>query len=299
MDTIFQAICILGLVGMILASVLYLVLRKFAVNEDPRLAKVNAILPGANCGGCGFPGCDAMAAACIKAADKGSFEGLSCPVGGKVVMDQIATVLGMECNSGNVMKMAVVRCNGSCDLRPQIRIYDGVKSCRVAHTTSMGDTACAYGCLGCGDCVAKCQFGGITMNPNTGLPDVNPDLCTACGACVKACPRGLIELRLVTSQKTGMVVKCLNKDRGVIAKNACEVSCIGCKLCMKNCESGAITVEDNLAYIDATLCTLCGKCEIACPRKSIHKIGKWDVPIEEVVKKVPSQGEPVKQTINN
>ena len=283
MDTILQAIGVLGIAGMVLASVLYLVLRKFAVKEDPRLAKVNAVLPGANCGGCGFPGCDAMASACVKAADKGSLEGLLCPVGGKAVMDKIADALGMESVGGDAVRMAVMRCDGSCTNRPQLREYDGAQSCRVAHITSMGETACAYGCLGYGDCVAKCEFGALSIDPEKGVL-IDPDRCVACGACVKACPRGLIEIRVVTPDKTGMVVKCRNKDKGVAAKNACAVSCIGCRLCEKKCESGAITVEDNLAYIDAAKCTLCGKCEAVCPRNTIHKIGEWETPAEQPVK---------------
>ncbi len=289
MDTIILAICVLGGAGLVLASVLYVVSRRFAVQEDPRLDTVNDLLPGANCGGCGFPGCSAMAAACVKAADKGSLEGLSCPVGGKAVMDQVAAALGLEAAAEDTTRIAVVRCNGSCENRPHVRIYDGAPTCRIAHATSMGATACAYGCLGCGDCVAKCQFGALTLNTETGLPEVDPGSCTACGACAKACPRNLIEIRSVTNELTGMVVKCRNKDKGILAKNECDVSCIGCRLCMKQCESNAITVEDNLAYIDAAACTLCGKCEQACPRKSIHKIGEWSTPQEAPVEENTTQ----------
>ena len=136
--------------------------------------------------------------------------------------------------------------------------------------TGMGETQCAYGCLGCGDCVAKCQFGALTMNPVTGLPEVDEDKCTACGACAKACPRGIIEIRLKGPKGRRMVVLCNNKDKGAVANKACKAACIGCGKCVKTCDKfEAITLVNNLAYIDAEKCKMCRKCEDACPKGAI------------------------------
>ena len=262
------AVIVLGAIGLLSAVVLYVISHKFAVSEDPRLEKVAAVLPQANCGGCGYPGCSGFAAACVKAADGGSLEGKLCPVGGQPVMEKVASILGLAAEA-SAPKVAVVRCNGTCENRPRIAEFDGVQSCRVQNMTGMGETQCAYGCLGCGDCVAKCQFGALTMNPVTGLPEVDEDKCTACGACAKACPRG-IEIRLKGPKGRRMVVLCNNKDKGAVANKACKVACIGCGKCVKTCDKfEAITLVNNLAYIDAEKCKMCRKCEDACPKGAI------------------------------
>ena len=272
MNVILIAVIVLGAIGLIAALVLYFTSKKFAVKEDPRIGQVNEVLPGANCGGCGFPGCGGMASACVKAADAGSLEGLNCPVGGQPVMEKVAAILGMKVEA-SAPKLAVVRCNGTCENRPRTVIYDGVKSCRIANTTCMGETACAYGCLGCGDCVNACQFDAIKMNEETGLPEVDSTKCTACGACAKACPRNIIEIRVVKgAKKMGVVVECMNKDKGAVAMKACKVACIGCQKCVKVCAFDAVHVENNLAYIDPEKCRNCRKCEQECPKKTIHAL---------------------------
>ena len=156
-QVILIAVAALAILGFVLALLLFVVSKRFAVKEDPRIGQVLEALPGANCGGCGFPGCGGMAAACVKAADAGSLEGLNCPVGGAECMQKVAGILGMEV-AASAPKLAVVRCNGTCERRPHVRLYDGVTSCRVANSTCMGETQCSYGCLGCGDCVAACQL---------------------------------------------------------------------------------------------------------------------------------------------
>ena len=157
MDLILVAVISLGAIGLIAAVILYAASKKFAVYEDPRIAKVSEVLPQANCGGCGYPGCSGFAGACVKAADAGSLEGKLCPVGGAPVMEKVAAILGLEAVAAEP-KVAVVRCNGSCENRPRTALYDGAKSCAIAHATSGGETGCTFGCLGCGDCVEVCQF---------------------------------------------------------------------------------------------------------------------------------------------
>ena len=186
-------------------------------------------------------------------------------------MEKIAAILGMEAVAAEP-KIAVVRCNGSCENRPRIAQYDGAKSCAIAHSTSAGETACAFGCLGCGDCVSACKFDAIRMNPETGLPEVDEEKCTACGACAKACPRRIIEIRPKGKNSRRMVVMCVNKDKGAVANKACKVSCIGCGKCVKVCPFEAITLENNLAYIDPAKCKSCRKCEPECPKGAIHAV---------------------------
>jgi RnfABCDGE-type electron transport complex B subunit len=265
MITILEAVIALGATALVLASVLFIVSKKFAVKEDPRVGQVAEVLPQANCGGCGFPGCAGFADACVKA---GSLDGLMCPVGGQAVMSQVADILGLSAGTAEP-KVAVVRCNGTCEHRPHTIVYDGAASCKIAHATGCGETGCAYGCLGCGDCVKACQFDAIHMNPETGLPEVDADKCTACGACVKACPRMIIELRNKGRNGRRMVVLCVNKDKGPVTRKACEVGCIGCSKCQKVCPFEAITIANNLAYIDYEKCKLCRKCEDECPQHTI------------------------------
>lgn len=269
-NVILIAVCVLGVIGLASALILFVVSHKFAVHEDPRIAEVGNVLPQANCGGCGFPGCSGFAAACVKAADEGSLEGKLCPVGGQPVMEKVAAILGLTVEA-SAPKVAVVRCNGTCENRPRQALFDGAQSCRVQQMTGMGETGCAYGCLGCGDCTRKCQFDALHMNPETGLPEVDEEKCTACGACAKACPRGIIEIRLKGPKGRRVVVLCNNKDKGAVANKACKASCIGCGKCVKTCEKfQAITLENNLAYIDAEKCKMCRKCEEACPKGAIH-----------------------------
>ena len=175
MNYILIAVIVLGAIALVSALILYIVSKKFAVQEDPRIGQVAELLPGANCGGCGFPGCSGMAEALVKGADSGSLEGFSCPVGGSAVMTQVADLLGMAVANAEPM-VAVVRCSGSCELRPRIVSYDGLQTCNAMNACSMGDTGCGYGCLGCGDCVAACKFDAICIDEKTGLPVVDEDM---------------------------------------------------------------------------------------------------------------------------
>ena len=271
MSFILSAVIVLGCIALVAAVILYVCSKRFAVKEDPRIAQVTEVLPGANCGGCGFPGCSGMADALVKGADAGSLEGLICPVGGADVMGKVADLLGMAIANSDPM-VAVVRCNGTCELRPRIASYDGLKTCTAMNACGAGETGCGFGCLGCGDCVGACQFDAIRINPETGLPEVDEEKCTACGACTKACPRNIIELRKKGPKGRRIFVSCVNKDKGAVAMKACKSACIGCGKCQKECKFEAITIENNLSYIDFTKCRMCKKCVDACPTKAIHAV---------------------------
>lgn len=266
--TIIYTILSLSAIGTLSAVILYFVAQKFKVYEDPRIDDVEKALPGANCGGCGFAGCRAFAEACVKADD---LSGLFCPVGGNDCMTTVANTLGLEAVA-QAPKVAVVRCNGTCESRPKTNQFDGAPSCAVAASLYAGDTACQYGCLGCGDCVVVCDFDAIRMNPETGLPEVIDDKCVACGACVEACPKRLIELRKKGPKDRKIYVSCRNEDKGAAAKKACAVACIGCSKCFKACPYEAITMGNNLAFIDADKCKLCRKCVTECPTNAIAEV---------------------------
>ncbi|MDL2245137.1 Fe-S cluster domain-containing protein [Parabacteroides sp. OttesenSCG-928-J18] len=262
------AIISLGLMGAIGAVFLYAASKKFEVYEDPRIAQVQEALPGANCGACGFPGCAGFATACVGAD---TMDGLFCPVGGADVMSQVSTILGKEVDMAEPM-VAVVRCNGTCAARPRQNQYDGTRSCAIASALYGGETGCSFGCHGFGDCVTVCDFDAIHINPETMLPEVDEEKCTSCGACVKACPKNIIELRKKGPKSRRIFVSCVNKDKGAPARKACDNACIGCGKCVKECAFEAITLENNLAYIDYTKCRLCRKCVPVCPTGAIHEL---------------------------
>lgn len=261
-------ILFLAIVGALAALLLFVVSKKFHVEEDARIELVNEALPGANCGGCGYPGCSGFARACVEAE---SMEGLFCTVGGNDTMLKVADILGRTAVEAEP-QLAVVRCNGTCDARPKVNQYDGASSCAIAATTYGGETGCTFGCLGLGDCTLACGFDAIKMNPLTGLPEVDEERCTACGACVKACPKMIIELRKKGPKGRRVFVSCVNKEKGGVAKKACDNACIGCSKCFKECKFEAITIANNLAYIDPNKCRLCRKCVEACPTGAIHEV---------------------------
>lgn len=267
-STVLITIACLSLIAFLSAVILYFVAQKFKVFEDPRIDEVQAILPAANCGGCGFAGCRSLAEAFVKAE---TFEGLNCPVGGAAVMDQIAKILGKEAPAVEP-KVAVLRCNGTPEFRAKTSRYEGASDCRIAHSLYQGETDCSYGCIGLGDCVKACTFGAIYINTETRLPVINDEKCVSCGACVKACPRKLIELRKKAKKDRKIYVACSNCDKGGPARRACKVACIACGRCQKVCEFNAIKIENNLAYVDAAKCTFCRKCVAECPTGSILEI---------------------------
>lgn len=268
MNVILTAVAVLCVIGAVSSAILYIISQRFKTIEDPRIELVQEALPAANCGGCGFPGCNGFASAIVKSD---TMDGFYCPVGGQTTMDNIARILGRTADV-SIKKIAVVRCNGTCENRSRTNIYDGASNCTIAAALYGGDTGCSFGCLGLGDCVDSCLFDAIHINPETMLPEVVEDKCTACGACVKACPKNLIELRKQGPKSRRIYVSCMNKDKGGVARKSCEVACIGCSKCQQVCPFDAITIENNLAYIDDDKCRLCRKCVPVCPTNSILEL---------------------------
>ena len=259
---IYIPVLILGAVAAVLAILLTLSNKFFGIKEDEKFTGVRDCLPGANCGACGYSGCDGYAKALAGGAtDKTNL----CTVGGDKVAREIADVLGTEAQDV-IERVAYVACAGTCDATTRKFEYDGVKSCRLVNLHYQGDKACAYACLGYGDCVAVCPEGAITVED--GVAKINPTKCVGCGICVRECPCGVIHLINDTSR---VVVECSSHDKGAVTRKACSNGCIGCGKCEKACPHGAITVVNNLATIDYSKCTGCGVCAEVCPVHCIHE----------------------------
>ncbi len=261
MTGIIIAAAIVGGTGILIGLFLGFSGEKFKVEVDEKEIAVRGELPGNNCGGCGYAGCDGLAAAIAK----GEAPVNGCPVGGAAVGAKIAAIMGVEADEG-VQLAAYVRCSGNCDVAKDDYQYSGLQDCKMAALVPNGGAkSCGFGCLGFGSCVKACNFDAIHVI--NGVAIVDTYACKACGKCIEACPKGLIELRPV---KGAANVTCSSHEKGKAVMDACKVGCIGCSLCEKQCESGAITMENNLPVIDYNKCTGCGKCAEKCPKKIIY-----------------------------
>jgi Na+-translocating ferredoxin:NAD+ oxidoreductase RNF subunit RnfB len=237
--------------------------KKFAVESDPKVDRIINILPGANCGGCGFPGCSVFAERVV--TGEASYSG--CSPGGQSAATKIANELGINAAPVN-RKAAFIKCNGSDDNIRRNYKYDGPKSCvSASQLATGGNKTCAYSCIGLESCKNACQFGAIKMVDSIAV--VIKEKCTACGKCVKVCPKHLIE---IVPDRSAVRVVCNSRDKAKAVRDSCRAGCIGCTLCQKTCKFGAITVVDNIAHIDYEKCTQCMECVNKCPSKAIKVI---------------------------
>lgn len=258
MNAILIAVLAAAVLALVAGLILAVASVVFAVPKDETVEQLKEVLPGANCGACGYSGCEGYAAAM---AHDGAAVGL-CSPGGEAVAKATGEILG---KSGTVVeKAAIVHCAGCDGLTEKTVDYRGMATCAAAVKLYGGDKSCAYGCLGYGDCASACDRGAITIE--NGIAVVDEALCGGCGDCVAVCPKGLIA---VSAHVEAATVKCRNRDKGGVARKACKVACIGCMKCQKVCETGAITVSNFLASVDPEKCTACGKCAEVCPQGCI------------------------------
>lgn len=244
-----------GLLGLLLAFASKI----FEVKTEERIEKITELLPGANCGGCGYAGCAALAEAIVK----GEAPVNACAVISDEVLAEVGKVMGQKAEHGKRYR-AQVMCSGTHELAKKKYIYNGITDCSCANKLAGGDKLCPNGCIGLGSCVEACKFGALQII--NGVAAVSYDKCRACGACVETCPKGIIKL---VPYEAKYWIGCRSTDKGTVTRTYCDVGCIGCKICEKKCPTGAIKVTDSVAEIDYEKCKGCGECAAACPRKII------------------------------
>ena len=251
---ILIAVGIVGGIGLVSAGILVLASHFMDVPSDEKADAAEALLPGANCGACGYAGCSDYAAAVAQGAAVDR-----CVPGGSETARRLGELMGVD--AGPITKMtAVVTCRGSYDATKDKYIYRGIQSCAAANLLYAGESDCAHGCLGLGDCAAACKFDAMFVE--NGVAHADPARCTGCGVCAAACPKGLV--RIVPAENKP-VVRCANLDRGVFTRGACTNGCLGCGKCARACPAGAIAIIDNRAVIEQAVCTGCGSCVAVCP----------------------------------
>lgn len=259
-NEIIIAVAALSILSVIIGLVLSIAEKAFHVDVDEREIAVREELPGSNCGGCGYAGCDSLA----KAIASGEAVVSACPVGGKAVAEKIAKIMGQELGEIE-KKVAYVKCDGTCEKKQEDYNYFGIDSCAyAAKMPGSSPYACKFGCLGYGSCAKVCDHRAIRII--NGKAVVDEELCVACGKCLRACPHELIELIPASAKHR---VQCSSHSKGKEVRDACSAGCIACGLCLKNCPNDAIVFENNIAKIDYAKCNHCGICVEKCPRKII------------------------------
>ena len=260
MQIIVCSVVLISLIALIIGIFLGISSEVFKVEVDEKIIKVRECLPGNNCGGCGFAGCDALAEAIVK----GKASANACPVGGNPVSKKISEVMGVS-SSEAVKMVAYVHCNGTCVNSNKVYEYNGAKDCRLAVSLpNAGEKKCINACFGYGTCVSVCKFDAIHIVD--GVAKVDEDKCVACKACINICPMKVIDLVPYGKKHK---VECSNRDKGKLAMDVCKVSCIGCGMCEKTCSKNAIKVNNNIAIMNFDKCDDCGDCAKKCPRKCI------------------------------
>ncbi len=259
LTNVLYALVFFALLGGLFGFLLALAAKAFAVKVDPRVEKVLEILPGANCGGCGYAGCNALAEAIVKGEAKTN----ACSALGDENISKIAEIVGAKAEKSKRMR-AQVMCSGTFNKAKKKYIYNGAHDCNAAVKLGGGDKICPNGCVGLGSCVKACAFGAISVVD--GVAVVDDRLCVGCGQCQNACPKHIIKLIPFDAP---YVVACMSVDKGAVTRSYCDSGCIACKICEKNCPAGAITVNEFVASIDYDKCTGCGICAEKCPRKII------------------------------
>ena len=259
--SILYAVLLLGGMGLVFGIVLKVAGNFFAIESDPKKDAIRDVLPGANCGGCGYPGCDG----CAEAMTSGKAAPNTCPVGGADVAQKVAAILGVEAEQGE-RKVARVICRGTNENCKSKFDYTGIPDCVAATTVSDGFKACKYACLGLGTCVKACAFDAIHIDEKLGIAVVDADKCQSCGQCVKACPRGVLDLQPIDKP---VRVQCRAAEEGYLVSDNCKAGCIGCERCMIACKFGAITMEKHLPKFDMEKCRHCFMCYEACPTQAI------------------------------
>ena len=267
MKTILLSILVLGVLGGVFGALLAFASKIFHVEVDPKQAAVREALAGANCGGCGYPGCDGYAAAVAK----GEAPCNRCVAGGEATAKRVAEIMGVSSEGAEKM-VAFVPCSGTTG-HAELRFnYTGPEDCQAAMLFGgKSNKTCTFACVGLGNCVRACQFDA--MHIVDGVAKVDRSKCVGCGACVDICPKSIPKL-IPESQK--IMPACSNKDKGAKVMKMCDVGCIGCMKCQRECPADAIVVKDNLAVVDVEKCVQCGHCADICPRHIINYFGKKD-----------------------
>ncbi len=275
MADVMTPVLLVAVIGLICAGLLVFASKVFHVEVDERVSQIREALPGANCGGCGFAGCDDYAANLV--ADE-SLSCSKCSPGGAAVAAKIGEILGRAAGETEP-QIAQVMCNGTCEASKKVLDWQGMSSCKGAKGWFSSPNACMFGCIGLGDCVDACKFDAIGIVD--GVAKVNRNNCVACGACANACPQKIIRL---VPEKNQVHVLCSSTDKGAAARKNCVNACIGCMKCTTVCNFDAIHVEDNLARIDDVKCKSCGLCAAVCPTGAINSFKK--LPKKEAAEKV-------------
>ena len=287
MSVIINSVVSLSVMGFAFAAGLAIASKKFAVEVDPKEEAILGVLPGANCGGCGFPGCGGLASAI--ASGKAPVNG--CPVGGAAVAEKVAVIMGVTAESG-VRKVANVACNGTTENAVQKAKYLGIIDCKAATIAQSGQKGCTYGCMGFGTCVRACKFDAIYIGTD-GVAHVDREKCVACGKCIEVCPKSIIDWIPENQQ---VYIFCRSREKGKDVKDLCSVGCIGCQLCVKSCPFGAMSFDNNLPTIDYDKCKQCNICVQKCPT---HAIKGKEIKKKEPLSVKPAAPDDKKEADNN